>query len=175
MMLKLKLQYFGHLMQRVDSLEKTLMLEELGAGGERDDRGWDGWMASPTRWTWVWVNSGSRWQTGRPGVLQFMGSQRIGHDWATELNWTGLQPPGFSVHGDSPGKNTGVGCYALLQGIFLTQGSNPGLLHCPRILYRLSHEGSPKLLEWAAYPFSRGPSWPRSRTEVSCIAGGFFI
>ena len=63
--------------------------EGLGAGGEGDDRGWDGWMASPTRWTWVWVNSRSWWWTGRPGVLQFMGSQRVGHDWATELNWTG--------------------------------------------------------------------------------------
>ena len=62
--------------------------EGLGAGGEGDDRGWDGWMASPTRWTWVWVNSGSWWWTGRPGVLWFMGSQRVGHDWVTELNWT---------------------------------------------------------------------------------------
>ena len=62
--------------------------EGLGAGGEGDDRGWDGWMASLTRWTWVWVNSRSWWWTGRPGVLQFMGSQRVGHDWATELNWT---------------------------------------------------------------------------------------
>ena len=62
--------------------------EGLGAGGEGDNRGWDGWMASLTRSTWVWVNSGSWWWTGRPGVLQFMGSQRVGHDWATELNWT---------------------------------------------------------------------------------------
>ena len=62
--------------------------EGLGAGGEGDDRGWDGWMASPTLWTWVWVNSGSWWWTGRPAVLRFMGSQRVGHDWATELNWT---------------------------------------------------------------------------------------
>ena len=60
--------------------------EGLGAGGEGDDR--ECWMASPTRWTWVWVNSGSWWWTGRPGVLWFMGSQRVGHDWATELNWT---------------------------------------------------------------------------------------
>ena len=60
----------------------------LGAGGEGDDRGWDGWMASPTRWTWVWVNYWSLWWTGRPGVLWFMGSQRVGHDWMTKLNWT---------------------------------------------------------------------------------------
>ena len=62
--------------------------EGLGAGGEGDDRGWDGWMASPTRQTWVCVKSGSWWWTGRPAVLQFMGSQRVGHDWVTELNWT---------------------------------------------------------------------------------------
>ena len=61
--------------------------EELRAG-EGDDRGWDGWMASLTRWTWVWVNFRSWWWTGRPGVLRFMGLQRVGHGWATELNWT---------------------------------------------------------------------------------------
>ena len=88
LMLKLKLQYFGHLMRRADSLEKTLILEGLEAGGEGDNRGWDGWMASPTWRTWVWVNSGSWWWTGRPGMLWFMGLQRVGHDWATELNWT---------------------------------------------------------------------------------------
>ena len=60
--------------------------EGLGAGGEGDERGWDGWMASPTRCTWVWVNSGSWWWTGRPGVLLFMGSQKVGHNWAIELN-----------------------------------------------------------------------------------------
>ena len=85
--LKLKLQYFGHLMQRTDSFEKTLCWERLKAAGERDDRVWDGWKASPTQWTWVWVNSGSWWWTGRPWVLQSMGSQRLGHDWATELLW----------------------------------------------------------------------------------------
>ena len=61
--------------------------EGLGSGGEGDDRGWDGWMASPTRWTWVWVKFGSWWWTGRPGGVQFMGSQRVRHDWATDLNW----------------------------------------------------------------------------------------
>ena len=62
--------------------------EGLWAGGEGDNRGWDGWMASLTRWMWVWVNSGSWWWTGRPGVLRFMGSQRVGHDWVTDLIWT---------------------------------------------------------------------------------------
>ena len=66
-------------------LKRPWCWEGLGAGGEGDNRGWDGWMASLTRWTWVWVNSGSWWWTGRPGVLQFMESQRVGHDRATEL------------------------------------------------------------------------------------------
>ena len=87
-MLKLKLQYFGHLMRRVTHWKTPWCWEGLGAGGEGDNRGWDGWMASLTQWTWVWVNSGSWWWTGRPGVLQSMGSQRVRHDWATELNWT---------------------------------------------------------------------------------------
>ena len=68
-------------------IRKDWCWEGLGAGGEGDDRGWDGWMASLTRWTWVWVNSGSWWRTGMPGVLRFMGLQRVRHDWATELNW----------------------------------------------------------------------------------------
>ena len=81
LMLRLKLQYFGHLMWITDSLEGTLMLGKTEAGGEGENRGWDGWMASPSKWTWVWVGSGSWWWTGRPGVLQSMGSQRVGHDW----------------------------------------------------------------------------------------------
>ena len=90
MMLRLKLQYFGHLMQRVDSLGKTLIMGGVGGRRMRDHRGWDGWMASLTRWTWIWVNSGRWWWTERPGVLRFMGSQRVGHDWATELNWINI-------------------------------------------------------------------------------------
>ena len=88
LMLKLKLQYFGYLMRRADSLEKTLMLGKLKAGGEGDDRGWDGWMASWTKWTWVWVSTRSWWWTGRPGMLQSMASQRVRHDWSTKLDWT---------------------------------------------------------------------------------------
>ena len=83
-------------------------------------------------------------------------------------------PPGSSIHGDSPGRNTGVCCHAFLQGIFPTKGSNPGLPHCKRVLYHLSHQGSPRILEWVAYPFSSGSSQARNWTGVSCIAGGFF-
>ena len=86
LMLKLRLQY--HLMWRADSFERPWWWERLKAGGEGDERGWDGWMASLTQWTWVWVDSGSWWWTGRPGMLWFMGWQRVGHDSVTELNWT---------------------------------------------------------------------------------------
>ena len=79
-------------------------------------------------------------------------------------------PPSASVHGDSPGRNTRVSCHALLQGIFLTQGSNPGLLHCRQILYQVSYQGSPRILEWIAYPFSKGSSRPRNRTGASCVS-----
>ena len=93
LMLRMKLQYFGHLMRRATHWKRPWCWERLGAGWEGDDRGWDDWMPSPTWWSWVWVNSGSLWWTGRPGVLQFMGSQRVGHDWATELSWmVGIKP-----------------------------------------------------------------------------------
>ena len=72
--------------EELTHLKRPWCWERLRAGGEGDDRGWDGWMASPTQWKWVWVNSSSWWWTGRSGVLWFMGLQRVGHDWATELN-----------------------------------------------------------------------------------------
>ena len=86
-----------------------------------------------------------------------------------------LWPHGLYSLWNSPGQNTGVGSLFLLQGIFSTQGSNQGLPPCWQILYQLSHKGSLRILEWVAYPFSSGSSWPRNRTGVSCIAGGFFI
>ena len=88
LMLKLKLQYFGHLMWRTDSFEKTLMLGKIEGKRRRGRQRWDGWMASPTKWKWIWARSRSWWWTGRPGVLQSMGSQWVGHNWATELYWT---------------------------------------------------------------------------------------
>ena len=74
--------------EELTHLKRPWCWERLKAGGEGDDREWDGWVASPTQWTWVWVNSGSWWWTGRSGMLWFMGLQRGGHDWVTELNWT---------------------------------------------------------------------------------------
>ena len=93
LMLKLKLQFFGHLMLRADSLKKTPMLGKIESGRKR---GWQ-WMrwgdGITDQWTWVWVDSGSWWWTGRPGVLRFMGSRRVGHDWVDDLNWKTLCTP----------------------------------------------------------------------------------
>ena len=77
--------------EELTHLKRPWCWERLKAGGEGDARGWDGWMASPTSWTWVWVSSGVWWWTGKPGVLQSMGSHRVGHNWATELNWKLMQ------------------------------------------------------------------------------------
>ena len=85
-----------------------------------------------------------------------------------------LWPHGVCSPWNSLGQNPRVGSLFLPQGIFPTQGSNPSLPHCRRILYQLSHKGSPRILEWVDYPFSSGSSWPRSQTGVSCITGGFF-
>ena len=88
LMLKPRLQYFGHLMEELTHLKRPWRWGTLKAGGEGDDRGWDGWVASPTQWTWVWVDSRSWWWTSRPSMLRFMGLQRVRHDWATELKLT---------------------------------------------------------------------------------------
>ena len=87
-MLKLKCQYFGYLIWRTDSLEKTLMMGKIEGGRRRGWWRWAGWMASLTQWTWGWVSFWSWWCTGKPGVLQFMGLQRVEHNWATKLNWS---------------------------------------------------------------------------------------
>ena len=99
MMLKLKLRYFGTSCKELTHWKRLWCWEGLGAGGEGDGRGWDGWMASLTWWTWVWVNAGSWWWRGRPGMLWFMGSQRVEHDWATELNWKDRGTWSVAVHG----------------------------------------------------------------------------
>ena len=85
LMLKLKLQSLSTWCEELTHWKRPWCWERLKAWGEEEDRGWDGWMASPTQWTWVWVSSGSWWWTGRPGVVQSMGWQRVEHDWVTEL------------------------------------------------------------------------------------------
>ena len=90
LILKLKFQYFGHLIEELTHWKRPWCWEGLKMEGEGDDREWDGWMASLTWYTWVWVGSGSWCWTGKPGMLQSMGSQRVRHDWPTELNWTSL-------------------------------------------------------------------------------------
>ena len=101
--------------------------ERLKARGEGDDRGWDGWMASPTQWTWVWVNSRSWWWTGRPGVLRFMGLQRVRHDWATELNWTELMwNKTYILWQDKENLTKNFLCFGLL---------SPYTVHCVSTLY----------------------------------------
>ena len=103
-------------------------------------------------------------------------------DWTTCVKWSescsvvsdSLQLHGLYSPWNSPSRNTRVGSLCLLQGIFPTKGSKPGLLHCRQILYQLSHNRSSRILEWVGYPFSSGSSWPRNQTGVLCISGGFF-
>ena len=113
LMLKLKLNTLATWCEELTHLKRPRYWERLRAGGEGDDRGWDGWMASPTRCTWVWVNSGSWWWTGRPGVLRFMELQRVGHDWATELNWITI----YKYKSWYKGKT--VCCYCLYANVIL--------------------------------------------------------
>ena len=97
LMLKMKLQYLATWCEELNHMKRPRCWERLKAGGGGDHRGWDGWMASPTQWTCVWINFGSWWWTGRPGVLQSMESQRIGHDWT---DWSSLILPGPDLDND---------------------------------------------------------------------------
>ena len=128
------------------------------------------------------IRKPSHWSVHNPSRKAIASFPR----WGFTSFVSGLKSESFSVvsnslwpHGlynpwNSPGQNTGVGSLSLLQGIFPTQRSNPGLLHCGQILYQLSHKRSSRILQWVAYPFSRGSSQHRNPTGVSCIAGGFF-
>ena len=140
-------------------------LEKLGTRGlgTRGDRGkmeyvgcsWSSWVSG-----WGYVSCGC--------CVKQRSEVKV-----TQLCPTLCNPHGLYSPWNSPGQNTGVGSLSLLQGIFPTQGLNPGLPHCRQILYQLNHKGSPTL-EWVAYPFSSGSSRPRNQPGVSCIAGGFF-
>ena len=145
-----ELQYLGQLMQRTDSLEKTLMLGKSEGRGEGDDRGWDGWMVSPTRWIWIWASSGSWWQTGKPGVFQSMGSQRVRHDWVTELNWTkfkgGTSVLIISLHCRIPeGKSFNITIIQVYAGWHPTPVLLPGKFHGQRSQVGYSPWGSQRV------------------------------
>ena len=180
-MLKLKLQYFGHLMWRVDSSEKTLRLGGIEGRREGYDRGWDGWMASLTRWAWVWVNSGSLWWTERPGVLRFMGSKsrtRLS-DW-TELNYSPKAKygvPSISVNKASYNSHSHQFTDCKWQGhaVCMLSPFKLCLTLCDPMDWSplgFSIHGSPqaKILEWGAISSSRGSSRLRDQTHVSYVS-----
>ena len=121
--------------------------------------------------TWSHMTFGSQLSTG---VRKRSGFRDENESESLSVVSDSLWLRGLYSPWNSPGQNTGVGSLSLLQGIFPTQGCNPGLPHCRQILYQLSHKVSPRILKWAAYPFSRGSFWPRNWIRVSCIAGGFF-
>ena len=125
--------------------------ERLKAGGEGDGRGWDDWMASLTRWTWVWASSGRWWWIGKLGVRQSMVSQKVGHDWAAELTDACL-----------------LSCFSCLR-VFSTDD-----MDCSPPDSSVQGSLRARILEWVSMPSSRGSSWPRDETQVSCIAGRFF-
>ena len=108
-------------------------------------------------------------QEARSHMWQLKISLRPGESKSGSVVSNPLRPQGLCSPWNSPGQNTGVGSSSLLQGIFSIQGLNAGLPHCRRILYWLSHQGSPSILEWVPYPFSSGSSWPRNQTRVSCM------
>ena len=136
-------------------------------------------------WWWQILVALSWRKNGRPQIqMNYLTTDIKWKKWGLRMNTSesesrsvgsnSLQPDGLCSPWHSPGQNTGVGILSLLQATFPTQGSNPSFPHCRGILYPLSHKGSSKILEWAAYPFSSGSSRPRNWTRVSCIAGGFF-
>ena len=134
--------------EKLTHWERPWYWKRMKVGGEGDDRRWDGWMASLTWWTWVWASSGSWWWTGKPGVLQSMGSQRVRHDWVTELNWLACV------------------CAQLLSHVQLFCNS---MDYSPRgsSVHGISWA---RILEWVAISFSRGSSPPREWTRISFIS-----
>ena len=157
--------------------------EGLGAGGEGDDRRWDGWIASPTRWTWVWVNSGSWWWTGRPGVLRFMGLHRVRHDWVTELKQRRLytkqcMQTWVSVLFFSLLIYFYYKFFRVKYAIYVYMHAN-SLQSCPTLWDAMDHSppGSSvhwilqaRILEWVAVPSSMWSSWPWNQTLVAYIS-----
>ena len=122
----------------------------------------------------TWIGLPDRGSSSSKKFLPFLEWKVKNESESCSVISNSLQPHELYSPWNSPDQNAGVGSLSLLQVIFPIQRLKPGLLHCRWILYHLSHKGSPRILEWVAYPFSSGSSWPRNRTRVSCIAGGFF-
>ena len=150
---EMKLQHFGYLMWRTDSLKKTLMLGKI-EGRRRGRQRMRGCVASPTRWTWIWASSGSWWWTGRPGVLQFMGSPRVRHDWVTELSEQGLFCPSM----DSPQVHI-CECVCVLVTQLCPTLCDP--IDCSLPGFSVHWLLQARILEWVAISFSMGSSQPR--------------
>ena len=201
-MLKLKLQYVGHLKQRADSLERILMLGKI-EGGRRRGQQRMRWLDGTTdsidmnlSKLWEIVEDRGAWHTAVHAVTK---SQTWLRDWTT-AKWTMPAPSSMKLYlfnrkralmlctelyvlynmtllGEMTATSDSCPWHPVLSQCqllhILIQGVNPGLPHCRQILYQLSHKGSPRILEWVAYPFSRGSSQPRNWTGVSCIPGGF--
>ena len=175
-------------MWRTDSLEKTLMLGEDWRQEEKGETGWDGWMASLIRWTWVWAGSGSWWWTGGPGVLQSMQSQRVGHDWGTEPNWWNASLCVLVLHTHT-NTHTHVRVCVYIYDMY-TYICTCVVYSCTQSYLTLwdpmdcSLPGfsvfgifQAKILEWVVMPSSRGSSQPRDWTCNSCASciGRWFL
>ena len=191
-------------MRRASSLEKALMLGKIEGRrrrGQQKMRRLNGitdsvdmslsklWEIVKDRETWraavrgvresdmtQWLNTKINWLILIKQVVRtcFLSGMMLEERERRSVMSNSMQPHGLCSPWNSSGQNTGMGSHSLLQGIFPTQGSNPGLPHCKQILYQMSHKGCLKILGWVAYPFSSSSSRPRNQTEVSCIAGGFF-
>ena len=148
-MLKLKLQYLATWCEELTYLKRPCCWERLKVGGEGDDRRRDGWMASPTEWTWVWVSSKSWWWTGKPGVLQSMGSQRVGHDWTTDLNscWRSASLCG------SAGKESAwsAGDLGSIPGLGRSPGEGKG--------YQPQYSGLENSMDCRVHGVAKSPTW----------------
>ena len=174
-------EFYKNFSHYLTHLKRPWCWETLRAGGEGNNRGWDSGMVSPTQWTRVWVDSGGWWWTGRPGVLGFMGLQRVGHDWVTKLNWTELSKyclcsislfsPLNSWWNVRPFHSTWKKSESEVAQLCLTL-CDP--IDCSLPGSSIHGIFQTTVLEWVAISFSRRSSQPRDWTQVSCTAGRRF-